>query len=166
MSISGCCTLTRCWACTRVTVDHLCSTRQRGPFVVGEQPGPREEAQALGALEREHATASDDDVDGEMRMLPVFELRRAHVERRAADIAQLDVGSANEELSHGIAHRARPIATPARLMKHERSVLGLQACDQFERCRRGIDPRNHIHCTLQKKKTPERARVRAKEESK
>src|SRR5207253_7054687 len=108
-------------------------------------------AQALGALEREHATASGDDVDGEMRMLPVFELRRAHVERRAADFAQLDIGSANEERSHGIAHRARAIATPARLMKDECSVLGLEACDQFERCRRGVDPRNHVHCTLQKK---------------
>lgn len=60
---------------------------QSSEFIIVEQPRPHQEAHAFAVFQREHATAPRHHIDDELGVLPIFELRRADVERRAANLA-------------------------------------------------------------------------------
>ncbi len=75
-------------------------------------------------------------------MLPVVELCGAHVERLAADLAEIDILRADAELVPRIAHRCGPIAAPAGLMKQKGSVHARELRDHrlsFRRRRYTLD---------------------------
>ena len=93
------------------------------------------EARAGSILEREHTATAFDDVDRQLRVLPVFELRGAYVERRSTNLAEQDVAIADDEIVLRITHRRRSIATSAGLVKQQRTMLRAQAFDQFDRLR-------------------------------
>src|ERR1019366_6928124 len=94
--------------------------REARGLVVREQPRARQKAQPAAVFEREHAALAVHDIDDELRVLPVIELRRAHEERRAADFAELHVVVTDEKLGCRIAHRRRAVAAAAGLVKHDR----------------------------------------------
>jgi len=58
---------------------------------IGEYAAAREETHALGRFEREARPASRHDIDYELGMAPVLELRRPHVERTPLDHTEEDV---------------------------------------------------------------------------
>src|SRR5262252_5026121 len=78
-----------------------------------------------------------------MRVLPILELRPAHVERTVADFPQLDVGATDDEFAEWKAHRRTAVAAPARLVKHQRAMLCAKPGDQLQRFRRCVDSVNH-----------------------
>ncbi len=80
------------------------------------------EADAFGAFEGEHAAAAGDDVEGELGVLPVLELRAGDVEGCFAEGAEEDVALAGEEVAEREAHGGGAVAAAAGLMEHEGSV--------------------------------------------
>jgi hypothetical protein len=107
----------------------------------GEQPGPDEEADAFGGFEREAGAASWDDVEGEVRVLPVLVLGCAHVERCAADLTEVHVGATDAELTEREAHGTAAIAAATRLVEEHGPVDLYQSVDQLERLLGGVDTR-------------------------
>lgn len=102
-------------------------------FFVREHARFGNEPQTERDLEREARAAAFDDVDREFGVLPEFKLVLRHVEIAAFDLAEPDVGRADNELAFRITHRRRPIATSAGLMKHQRAVLRAELVDDFSR---------------------------------
>lgn len=92
------------------------------PFRVAVQPRPCEKAQARGPFQREHAVVAGHRIDDEVRVLPVGELRAAHVEGRPRDLAQQHVRIAQQKLPSAKHIGALPSQHP-RLVEHERAVL-------------------------------------------
>lgn len=88
-------------------------------FGFGEDPAADDEAKSFWPLQRKARAAPRHDVDGDLGMPPIFELRGANPDRYAgADIAQQNVLAANAKLARRIAHRRAAVATTARLMEH------------------------------------------------
>src|SRR5262249_59880309 len=77
--------------------------------------------------------AAGNDVDDELGVLPIAELVEIHVDRAAADLAEIFVVAADMELALDIAHRRRAVAAAPGLMKHQGTMLGLQLIDQLKR---------------------------------
>lgn len=100
------------------------------PLVVGEHPAADEEAQAARALDREARAAPRHHVDGEVRVLPVLELRRPDEEGRAGHDAEQHVALADAELAARVAHGGAPVAAAARLVEHQRPVLAREVGEQ------------------------------------
>src|SRR5215218_6426863 len=79
-------------------------------LLIGEQPGADQEPDALGRLDRESAAAALHDVDREVGVLPVLELRARHpepdrlLETVDAQVAQVDVRAAGLEVAVRVAH--------------------------------------------------------------
>jgi hypothetical protein len=96
-------------------------------FGVGEDFRADEEALACGAFKGEHSAAAGDHVEGELGVLPIFELRAGHVEGLVVDGAELDVGVSDHELVAGIAHGGAAVATAAGLVEEEVAVLGAES---------------------------------------
>src|SRR5580700_10884410 len=108
-------------------------------FVIAVKPGARQEAHALRAFERKHTSASGHDIDDQMRVLPVFELRSPDVERMTADLTQQDVLRPDHKIATWIAHRGAAIAAAPRLMKHQRPMPALEPLHECQRFRRRAD---------------------------
>ena len=102
-------------------------------FVVGEDAGSDEEAEAFGAFEGEHAAAAGYHVHSELGVFPVFELAAAHIKWRVANFAQPDVIIPQQELAARKAHRRAAVAAAAGLMKHQIAVARLELFDARER---------------------------------
>src|SRR5208282_1555386 len=91
----------------------------------------------------EAGAAPGHDVDDELGVAPIFELRRPDVEGTAGDLAEPHVLAADPELAGRVAHRRRAVAAAARLMEHQRAML---ASELFHHCRRSVGDehaRNH-----------------------
>lgn len=107
------------------------------------QPRAGQEADAFRRFDREAGSAAGHDVDDEVGVLPVFELRRAHAEGHAADFAEVHVGAAEYEFVARVAHRGAAVAAAAGLMEEQGAVFGGELGDPFERFRGGADAGNH-----------------------
>src|SRR5271157_4988464 len=70
-----------------------------GRFLIRKYAAPGQKAHAFGRLERKAAAAPRDDVDDELGVAPVFELRRSDIERTAADVAEIDVLRSDSEIA-------------------------------------------------------------------
>src|ERR1700754_1535497 len=99
-------------------------------LVVAEQARAGEEPHPLAILQREHAAAARYHVDDELGVLPVFKLRWADVERRAGNLAELDVAVTHDEIVLRVAHRRRAVTAASRLMEQHRAVPLAQRFDQ------------------------------------
>lgn len=99
-------------------------------FIVREQPRACQEAHAAPTFEREHSSAAGHDVDDELRVLPVLELRIGDVERRATDESQMTIPVADDELLDRETHRRASVATASRLMKQHQAVIPHELDDQ------------------------------------
>jgi hypothetical protein len=106
---------------------------ERISFGVRENTRTRQKPHALRAFDRESRPPPWHNVDNEMRMLPVLELRSAHVERLAADLAHVNVLRTDLEFAARIAHRRTAVATATGLMKQQRTVNAFELFDEVER---------------------------------
>ena len=87
-----------------------------------EDARPDEEADARQRLEREARASSGHDVERQLGVLPVVELRGSHVERATVDDAQEHVPLADPELALGEAHQGRCRRSSPALVEEERPV--------------------------------------------
>jgi hypothetical protein len=62
------------------------------------------------------------------------------VEPFDAEIAEMDVDGAEAEEPHGVAHRRRAVAAPARLMEHQRTVPGREVHEERGGLGGDVDP--------------------------
>ena len=108
-------------------------------LLIVEDTRADEEADAFSVVEREHAAAAGNYVEGELGVLPIFELAFAHVEGLAIDFSELDIGVAGDELATGIAHGGAAVAAAAGLMEHQRAVLLAQDADEVDGEIGGLD---------------------------
>lgn len=114
-----------------------------GFFVRLIKPRAGQEADALRRFDREAGSSPRHDVDDEVGVLPVLELRRAHAEGHAADFAEVNVGAAEYEFIARVAHRGAAVAAAAGLMEEQGAVFGGELGDPFERFRGGADAGDH-----------------------
>ena len=70
-------------------------------FVVSENPAARQEPHAFRRLDGEAGAAARDDVDDQLSMPPILELRGANIELAASDLAEQHVLAADHELAVG-----------------------------------------------------------------
>jgi hypothetical protein len=99
---------------------------------IGKDAGANEKAHALRIFEREHAAPSGDDIEDELRVLPVFKLAATYIERRVAEHPQENVVIAKQKLSARIAHGRASIAAAAGLVKHQIAMFPVQLRHQFD----------------------------------
>jgi hypothetical protein len=78
-----------------------------------------------------------------LRVLPVFKLRFADVERHAADVAEVFIAGTDGQVGRQIAVGRAVVAAATRLMEHQFPVFCLQTFDQFQRCGCGDDACDH-----------------------
>src|SRR5699024_5611317 len=111
-------------------------------------------------FEAEARTAPVDDVDREVRVLPVLELLHGHPEldltappvpERHGEGAQEDVSVPGEEVPRRVAHGRRAVAASAGLMEHHGPVAVDEADEQVDRLLRERDagevlPLDHGGC--------------------
>jgi hypothetical protein len=110
----------------------LCLDRsQVGKFIIGEQPRSGHESQTERDLQRETGTATFRDIDGQVGVLPVFELIRGHVEGTPVNFSQLYVPGSNHEITLGKAHGGGTVTAPPTLVKHQFPMLFAQAIDNL-----------------------------------
>ena len=117
--------------------------RQLSQLRIREHVAARQKTQTLGRLEGKAAATAGNNIDDELGMLPIFELRGANVERNIADRAEPHVATTGPKLTRRIAHGGRPVTTAAGLMKHEWAVPALQLLNERESCWRGDDAFDH-----------------------
>lgn len=128
---------------------HHVTTRRRpqlfqfGLLIRLIQPRAGQEADALRRFDREAGSSPRHDVDDEVGVLPVLELRRAHAEGHAADFAEVHVGAAEYEFIARVAHRGAAVAAAAGLMEEQGAVFGGEPGDPFKRFRGGADAGDH-----------------------
>jgi transposase len=100
-----------------------------GVLEVGKQPGADHEADAPRGLQREAATTALHDVDRQMGVLPVLELRLRHPHRYVrgealdAEVCEVYVGVPGDQLAEWETHRRGPVAAAAGLVEHQRPVF-------------------------------------------
>src|SRR6202012_6246076 len=82
-----------------------------------EKTGARQEPQSAGPLQRKHSAISRHSVDDQLRVLPVLELRFAHVERHARNRAEFDIGRADHELTLRKHHWCAAVTASTGLME-------------------------------------------------
>src|ERR1700704_3957888 len=92
---------------------------QRSQFRVTKYTAARQEPHPFGRLEGKAAATAGNNIDDELGMLPIFELRGANVERNIADRAEPYVAATGPKLTRRIAHGGRTVTTAAGLMKHK-----------------------------------------------
>jgi hypothetical protein len=109
---------------------------------VSEQSRPRQKPHTTWCFEREASAASRNDIDREMRVLPVRELLATDVDGRLLERPEEHILRTDTELALWIAHRRTPIATAAGLMQQERAVFGFELRQQRERCGCRANPRH------------------------
>src|SRR5262245_51455477 len=117
---------------------------ERVGLLVGEHAAAGEKPQALRRLQREAMTTPRHHVDDELGVLPIAELVEIHVDRTTTDLTEILVVAADTELACRLAHRRRAVAAAALLMKHQRTVLGLQLLDRLQRGVSGENPFDHF----------------------
>jgi hypothetical protein len=102
---------------------------------VVEQTGTGKEPIAQRGLKGEAPAAAGDDVNGQVSVLPVFELLAANVDRDVGDRPEVNVLLADSKLSARITHRRAAVTAAAALVEHEVTVRGLQLPEQRGRGR-------------------------------
>src|SRR5262245_12085785 len=102
-------------------------------FFIRIKTASSQKAHALRRLRREAGATSGNNVDDKLCMLPIVELRRAHVELAASDLAKQNVLWADAEIADRIAHRRRAVAAAARLMEQQVTMLRLQPAYDLDR---------------------------------
>ena len=73
-------------------------------FDIGEHTRTDQKTKPFRRLHRETASSAPYDVHGEVRVRPIPELVRAHIEGRAHDVAQIDVTVADAKFIAREAH--------------------------------------------------------------
>ncbi len=106
-----------------------------GDFFIREYAAARQKPHAFRRLHRKPGAAPGHDVDDELGVPPILELRGADVKLAAGNLAQQHILRSNAEIARGIAHRRRPVAAAPGLVEHQSSVLAL-------------DPRHHLGCPV------------------
>jgi hypothetical protein len=84
-----------------------------GNLLVTEYAAAGQKTNAFRRFKRKAGAASGHDVNNELGMLPVFELRSADIEFAAGYFAEQDVLRANAKLAGREAHRGRTVAASA-----------------------------------------------------
>lgn len=115
-------------------------------LLVGEDPRARQEAHTLGGFEREAAAAPRHDVDGEVRVLPVLELLKPDEDRRAGNLAEIDVLRPDAHLAAWVAHRRGAVAAAATLMNEQRPVHRFERAQHHNRRVGDIDAADRGSC--------------------
>src|SRR6187549_262324 len=92
-------------------------------FLVSEDPRFCDKSHAKRDLKRKACPAAGDNINREFRMLPKLELVLCHIKIAARNLAQPNIGRADNEFSLRVTHRRRPVTAPAALMEHQLAVL-------------------------------------------
>lgn len=100
-------------------------------LLVGEQSAFDQEAFSCGNFDTERGTAAWSNIEGEVRVFPVFVLGRGHVEGGTVDITEEHIDFADFEIIEGEAHGGASVATTATLVEHDRAVKGAQFVHEF-----------------------------------
>ena len=114
-------------------------------FLLGVEARAGEKAHPERTLEGEHATAPAHHDDDQMLVLPVLELGGADVKRLPADLAEVNVLLADQELAALKTHRGAAIAAAARLVEEEGAMSRRELANELERARRGAHPGGRLH---------------------
>lgn len=92
-------------------------------FLGSEYPRTGEEAHPAGCLERKTSAASFNYIEGQVSVLPGFELPASDVELAPFDLSEEDVALTDPKLSDLVTHRRASIAATSRLVEDQRSML-------------------------------------------
>jgi hypothetical protein len=119
------------------TISHIAYSRRielRG-FRFGEETGSDDEADPFGRFQREAVAAAGDDVDRQLAVRPVFELRGSDVERTSVDDPEQNLPRSDPKVALSKAHRRASLAASAGKMKDHRAEGSAHALGERERLR-------------------------------
>ncbi len=107
---------------------------KRRILVISQQPAANQKAKPQRDFQRKTSPAPGHYIYGQVRVLPIFILIRAHIKWAVVDVIQQHIRAACNKLALWKTHGRRAIAAATALMKHEWAVRFAQAINDLRSC--------------------------------